>query len=45
MTLLVEMGYGQAQIDAWVEQGVVGLGWGKEFLPSDSLSNMDEQTA
>lgn len=45
VTLLLEMGYGQAQIDAWVEQGVVGLGWGKEFLPSDSLSASREQTA
>ena len=36
------MGYSQAQIDAWVEQGVVGLGWGKEFLPSDSLSKMGD---
>ena len=32
--ILASVGYSEHEIDVMIEQGVAGLGWGKEFLPS-----------
>jgi crotonobetainyl-CoA:carnitine CoA-transferase CaiB-like acyl-CoA transferase len=34
--ILADVGYNTEQIDSMVARGVVGLGWGKTFLPADT---------
>jgi crotonobetainyl-CoA:carnitine CoA-transferase CaiB-like acyl-CoA transferase len=35
--VLADVGYSEVQIDSMLERGVAGLGWGKTFLPADSM--------
>ncbi|QUM81850.1 CoA transferase [Moritella sp. 5] len=36
--VLAGVGYDKAEIAAMIEEEIAGLGWGKEFLPSDGLT-------
>jgi crotonobetainyl-CoA:carnitine CoA-transferase CaiB-like acyl-CoA transferase len=38
--VLASVGYSKAEIEEMLELGVAGLGWGKTFLPADSLGEL-----
>ena len=41
--ILASVEYSEFEIERMIDQGIAGLGWGKEFLPSDSLAEYAEK--
>lgn len=41
--VLADLGYSEFEIQQMLESGVAGLGWGKEYLPSDSMVQAAEK--
>ena len=41
--VLADLEYSEFEIERMIDQGIAGLGWGKEFLPSDSLGEFAEK--
>ncbi|MGB0966260.1 MAG: CoA transferase [Litorivicinus sp.] len=43
--ILQDLGYSEFEIQRMLDEQIVGLGWGREYLPSDSLSEFTEKLA